>query len=336
MRYTATLAIVAATATAAAGVPALYAQSTPIVMKLATPTLNDGQHEWIKRYAIAIEKRTGGRVKSELYPASQLGSIARMIEDTQLGSIQIFTAPPEFFVGVDQHFELLSAAGLTENEQHAIRIISDPEFSKAFLAVGANKGLIGISLFIGGPAAFATRVPFRTLAYLKGRKIRVFASPFQIGQIARLGGTGVPMSLGDVLPPLQQGTIDGALGGLQVFAPFRYWGTVKYVNETGQAFTFELAVMSKRWFDTLPTDLQAVMLETAQEIGAEVNPWDIDFLARQRKIWVEQGGELDVLSPAEQAEMMAKVGTVGDDIVKAKPQLTPLWDLLRDAAKRSL
>jgi TRAP-type C4-dicarboxylate transport system substrate-binding protein len=133
-------------------------------MKLATTTLNDGQHEWIKRYAAAIENRTGGRIKSELYPASQLGSIPRMIEDTQLGSIQIFTAPPEFFVGVDQRFELLSAAGLAENEQQAIKIISDPEFSKAFLAVGANKGLIGISLFIGGPAAFVTRVPFRTLA----------------------------------------------------------------------------------------------------------------------------------------------------------------------------
>lgn len=49
VRYAATLAMVAATATAAAGVPVLYAQSTPIVMKLATPTLNDGQHEWIKR-----------------------------------------------------------------------------------------------------------------------------------------------------------------------------------------------------------------------------------------------------------------------------------------------
>jgi TRAP-type C4-dicarboxylate transport system substrate-binding protein len=59
---------------------------------------------------------------------------------------------------------------------------------------------------------------------------------------------------------------------------------------TGYAFTFELAVMSKRWFDKLPTDLQAVMLAVAQEVGTEVNPWDIDFLARQRKTWVEQGG----------------------------------------------
>jgi TRAP-type transport system periplasmic protein len=259
-----------------------------------------------------------------------------MIEGTQLGAIQLFTAPPEFFVGVDPRFELLSAAGLAESEQHAIRIISDPEFVKAFLAVGANKGLIGVSLFIGGPAAFATRAPFRTLADLKAKKIRVYASPFQLEQMARLGGTGVPLSVGDVLPALKQGTIDGALGGLQVFAPFRYYDTTKYVNETGHAFTFELAAMSKRWFDTLPPDLQATVLATAQEIGGEVNPWDIDFLAQQRKIWVEKGGELVVLSPADKAELMAKTGTVGDDIVKTKPELKPLWDLLRAATKRSL
>jgi TRAP-type transport system periplasmic protein len=143
------------------------------VMKLATPTLNDGQHEWMRRYAASIEAKSGGRIKAELYPASQLGSIPRMIEGTQLGSIQMFLAPPEFFVGVDQRFELMTAAGLMENDQQAIKTLTDPEFSKAFLAIGTNKGLIGVSLFFGSPSAFVMRAPLRTLGDLKGRKIRV-------------------------------------------------------------------------------------------------------------------------------------------------------------------
>jgi TRAP-type transport system periplasmic protein len=335
-RYSIALAMVAAAAIMAMGSLRLHAQGTPIVMKLATATLNDGQHEWMKRFAAAIETKSGGRIKAELYPASQLGAIPRMIEGTQLGSIQIFISPPEFFVGVDQRFELLSAAGLAQSEPHAVKIVSDPEFAKAFLAVGANKGLIGASLFIGGPAAFAMRAPFRTVADLKGKKIRVFASPFQIDQITRLGGTGVPMSLGDVMPALQQGTIDGALGALQVFTALGYYDTTKYMNETGHSFVFSMAAMSKRWFDTLPADLQAMVLSTAQETGAEINPWEIDFLVRQRKIWVDKGGELEVLSPADKADMMAKTGTIGDDIVKTKPELKPLWDLLRATVKRSL
>jgi TRAP-type C4-dicarboxylate transport system substrate-binding protein len=225
---------------------------------------------------------------------------------------------------------------LVENQQHAVKTIADPEFAKAFLAVGASKGLIGVSLFGGLPEGFATRTPFRTLTYLKGKKIRVFASPFQVDQITRLGGTGVPMSLADVLPALQQGTIDGVLAGLNIFAPFRYWDTAKYVNETNHAFAFSLAVVSKRWFDAMPDDLKPLVLSTATEVGTEINVWQRDWFDRQRKIWVENGGELDTLSPADKAEMIAKVGPVGDDIVKAKPELKPLWDLLRVAAKRSL
>jgi TRAP-type C4-dicarboxylate transport system substrate-binding protein len=334
-RYAAAIAAVTATAIMAAGIPALHAQTTPIVVKLAIPTLNDGQHDWIKRVAAGIEKRSGGRMRAELYPASQLGSIPRMIEGTQLGSIQIFNAPPEFFVGVDKRFELLSAPGLVDDEQHAIRLIADQEFTKAFLSLGANKGLVGLCLFVGGPAAYATRAPFRTLADIYGKKIRIFASPFQADQITRLGATAVPMSLGDVLPALQQGTIDGSLSNVGLFTSFKYYDTTKYLNETGQAFVWEIAVASKRWFDTLPADLQTMVVAVAQEAALEENPWEVDFLARQRKAWVENGGELDVLSPADKAEMIAKVGTVGDDIVKTQPELKPLWDLLRAAVRRS-
>jgi hypothetical protein len=80
------------------------AQDKNMTIKLATATLNDVQHEWMKRFAVAIEKNSNGRVKAELYPASQLGTIPRMVESTQLGSIQIWLGPPEFLVGVDPRF----------------------------------------------------------------------------------------------------------------------------------------------------------------------------------------------------------------------------------------
>jgi TRAP-type transport system periplasmic protein len=305
------------------------------VMKIATASLNDVGHEWMKRFAAAIDTKSGGRIKAELYPASQLGSIPRMIEGTQLGSIQMYLGPPEFFAGVDARFELLSASGLFESDRQAFKTISDPEFLKAFLAIGENKGLIGVSLLISGPTAFVMRAPLRSLADLKGKKIRVLASPFQMEQIARLGGTGVPLTLADVLPALQQGAIDGAIGSANLFTAMAYYDTAKYINETGNAYIFVVAMMSKRWFATLPTDLQAMVLTTAQETTTGVIPWAMDFWVRSRKVWVDKGGEIDVLSPADKAEMMAKLGSVGDDIVKTKPELQPLWDLLRAAAKRS-
>ena len=307
-----------------------------IVMKLGTATLNDAQHEWMKRFAAAIEKNSNGRIKPEVYPASQLGTIPRMIEGTQLGSIQAWVGPPEFLVGVDQRFELLSAPGLLQNSQQALKTVADPEFSKAFLGLGANKGLFGASLFFTGPMAFDMRIPVRTLADIRGKKVRVLASPFQTEQLTRLGATGVPLSLGDVLQALQQGTLDGALGAVPVFAALQYYDSARYMTETGHSYIFSTAWLSKRWFDGLSRDLQAILLATSKQVELEVIPWSLDFLVQQRKEWADKGGELITLPAADQAELMQKMRPIGDDIVKSKPELKPLWDTFIAAAKRSL
>jgi len=327
-----------ATALATVAVLALSAGTAAaqsMTVKIATATLNDAQHEWMRRFAAEIEKSTNGRLKAEIYPASQLGSIPRMIEGTQLGSIQIWVGPPEFLVGVDTRFELLSAPGVFESSQNALRTIADPEFSKAFLALGANKGLIGSSLFFTGPTVFDMRTPMRTLADLRGKKVRVLASPFQMDQLTRLGATGVPLTLGDVLPALQQGTLDGAMGALPVFGALQYQDTAKYITESGQSYIFSQAFLSKRWFDALPADLKSAVGAASNKAAAEAIPWSLDFLDAQRKVWVEKGGEVIALSAADKAELMAKMSPVGDDIVKTKPELKPLWDLMVATAKRT-
>ena len=85
--------------------PAAFAQAgKTYVMKLTTATINDTQHEWLKRFAAAVEKDSGGRIKAEIYPASQLGTIPRQIEGVQFGSIQAWIGPPEFLTGVDKRF----------------------------------------------------------------------------------------------------------------------------------------------------------------------------------------------------------------------------------------
>lgn len=313
-----------------------HAQDTKTyVMKLSTATLNDAQHEWIKRFAAAMEKKSNGRIKAEIYPASQLGSIPRQIEGAQLGSIQVWVGPPEFLVGVDSRFELLSVPGLFPSEAVALKAITDPEFDKAFLAMGTPKGLIGLGLFYTGPVAFSMRMPVRTVADLKGKKVRVLASPFQTQQMTKLGGTGVAMSLGDVLPAIQQGTIDGALSAVGVFTALQYYDAAKYLTESSHAYIFSLATVSKRWFDSLPPDLQAMVLTTGREVATEVIPWGLTFLEEQRKAWVAKGGEYMHFAPADIAELMTLTAPIGPDIVKAKPEMKPLWDALNAAIKRA-
>ena len=170
-----------------------------ITMKLCTATLNDTQHEWLKRFAAAVEKDSGGRIKAEVYPASQLGAIPRQIEGTQFASIQGWVGPPEFLVGVDERYEALSAPGLFSSREQYERTIKDPAVRDLMLGLGANKGLVGAGIFPIGPSSIITRKQIQHLADFAGLKIRVLASPFQLELIKRMGGSPVAMTLADVL-----------------------------------------------------------------------------------------------------------------------------------------
>ena len=310
-------------------VSSAWAQDPQVfLMRLSTATVNDAQHEWMKRFAVAIEHNTGGRIKAELYPGSQLGSIPRQIEGTQLGAIQCWIGPPEFLVGVDRRFEILSAPGLFQDEKQAFRVFDDADFNKAFLALGSDKGLTGAALFYTGPSSYDMRVPVRHIADLKDKKIRVLASEFQTEPLKLLGATGVPLSLGDVLPALQQGAVDGAYGAVSVFNALKYFDAAKYMLETRQAYFYSVAMLSKKWLDKLPPDLQSQVLLTSKQVASEVIPWTVDFLDQQRKAWVANGGEMIYLPDSEFKELMQKTRPVGDDLVKERPDLKPLWNQL--------
>src|SRR5947209_15978079 len=92
------------------------------VMKITTPTINDAPHQFAKNYAAAVERDSGGRIKAEIYPASQLGPIPRQIEGVQFGAIQCAVIPPDFFVGVDERFEVMAAPGLVDSLAHGQRL----------------------------------------------------------------------------------------------------------------------------------------------------------------------------------------------------------------------
>jgi TRAP-type transport system periplasmic protein len=310
------------------------AEDKSYVMKLGLATINDSQHEWCKRFVAAVEKDSGGRIKGEIYPASQLGSIPREIEGVQFGSIQGYIGPPEFLVGVDERYEVVSSPGLVKDIEHAAHMAVDPELQKLMLSFGADKGIHGAALFIAQPSSVIARDPIRHLADFKGKKLRVLAADMQKEMLISLGATPIAMTLGDVLPAIQQGTIDGAVAAMTVYTTMHYYDAAKYITETNQPFIFSMAFLSKKWFDALPKDLQKIIDVDGPKVATAINPWEVDFFANQRKVWAEHG-ELISLPPQEQSAMMASLVKVGEDVAKRKAPLKAAYDVFAAVAKRT-
>ena len=113
------------------------------------------------------------------------------------------------------------------------------------LVLGADKGLHGVGLFIAEPSATVAKNAIRHLADFKGKKMRAFASQFQTEAFNRLGATAVVMTLGDVLPALQQGAIDGAVAGIGPFTKMHFNDAAKYITLTNQASIFLAVEVNK-------------------------------------------------------------------------------------------
>jgi TRAP-type transport system periplasmic protein len=305
------------------------------VMKLTTATINDAPHQYIKDFAATVQRDSGGRIKAEVYPASQLGSIPRQIEGVQFGSIEGVAMPPEFMVGVDERFEVMAAPGLVDSFEHGQRIAADPAVQKLMLELGAAKGLHGVGIALSQPSAVISKTPLRHLADFQGKKIRIFASQFQTVAFNRLGATPVAMSLGDVLPALQQGTIDGAAAGIGPFVHLHFGDAAKYVTETNQPAIFLMLEVSQKWYDSLPKDLQEIVDRDGAAVSTALNPAALAMYAEQRTAWLNGGGELISLPRDEQSAMMATLASVGADVAKTRPAVRDAYQVVTDAAQRA-
>jgi TRAP-type C4-dicarboxylate transport system substrate-binding protein len=306
----------------------------PIVMKISLAALNEALHQFAQDYAALIEQESGGRIKAEVYPASQLGSIPRQIEGTQFGSIQCEVVPPEFMVGLDERFELMAAPGLVESQAHGQRLAGDPAVRKLMLSLGADKGLHGAALFMAEPAEMITKNPVRHLADFKGKKIRIFASQFQSEAFDRLGVTPVAMTLGDVLPAIQQGAIDGAVTGMGPIVNFHMIDAAKYVTAVDQPAIFIIVEINRKWYDALPKDLQAIVDKDALEQSTAINSFATEQLKEVEAQWAKIGGELIELPADEKAQFMKTLSSVGHDVSAKKPALAAAYQIVSGAAQR--
>src|SRR5262245_3140602 len=306
----------------------------PVVMKFATLTINDVQHEYLKNFKAELEKVTNNRIRVELYPAAQLGGAPRQTEGVRLGTIEAASGPAELFVGADPRFQVLAMAGLFKNNDHARRIFDVPAFRKIWEDFTATRGMINIGLTVYDHQLIALKAPAAKLNDLSGRRLRVLASASEQAAISALGAAPVPMSLPEVLPALQQGAIDGVSSVLGVFVPFRYYDAAPYVLDTALWHLMPIKVVSKVWFDRLPADLQKTIASTGAKLEADNYKWQVTRIAEDRKAWMEKGGSFTKLSTSEQQEAEKRVMSAVQSVLAKHAPSKALYDQLKAVASQ--
>jgi TRAP-type C4-dicarboxylate transport system substrate-binding protein len=311
-----------------AGTAALPATAAEYTLKYGVVTQGDMQHLYGLQLKEVVEKNTNGRVEVKVFPGGQLGSPQAHIEGLQLGTIEGYANPADFFAGVDSRFGVFSIPFLFKDRDHANRTLADPELKAFVLSMAEAKGLVGVNVVAQAESHYFAKNPIRRLADFKGKKLRVNATPAERARMQAFGATAVPMGLPEMITSLQNGVIDGTMSGISIYVNFNLQNVSKTITETNDTLLVSYGALSKPWLDTLPADLRKTVIDSARSL----QPWAIkqsnDEKVALRAKWIERGGEIITLPPEDMKELEQRLKPIGAEITKADPNLKAFYDKL--------
>jgi TRAP-type C4-dicarboxylate transport system substrate-binding protein len=333
-RFPGRAAWIAAGVLAAFAVHPASAQHTHEI-KIGFVTINDSNHvssQWLKE---ALEKRTKGKLKVSIFPAAQLGIIPRQLEGIQLGTQAFFFTPPGFFQGINPAFQAPDAPGMFDSHWHQHLTMNEPSVRAMWDKLGEKAGIVPAYIWSAGVGAIASREPIRTLADLKGKKLRVLATKMEIALMKTFGAAGIPIPYSQVVPSIQKRVVDGARSAIIVMGPSKFYTVAKYLTRTAGGYIPVAAYASLARMKKLPKDIQTAIWEEAAKLTDPTVEVAIEITHHWEKQWVKEGGEVIDLSDADREEFFRRAKPLGDKILGSNPKIAPMYELIKAAAEKT-
>ncbi|MBM7591342.1 C4-dicarboxylate TRAP transporter substrate-binding protein [Brevibacillus fulvus] len=213
------------------------------------------------------EQKSNGRLELKLFPSSQLGSEKDVIEQAKMGNNTIILTGYDFLMDYVPDMGIMTAPYLTDSTDDLFYLTTTDWF-KGLTDQLKQKGLVVVTTnTLYGNRHLMTTKEVKSPDDMKGMKIRVPNSNTYIKTFEALGATPTPMPLADVYTSLQQGLIDGAENPLPVLQGTKTNEVAKFLALTEHTKIISPWVAGTAFFDTIPQDLQQILVETGDEAG---------------------------------------------------------------------
>ena len=225
-----------------------------------------------------IAAATNGRLTVAMYPAMQLGGEKEAIEQAQVGAIALARVSVGALGPVVDDLNVFNLPYVFRNTTHMQHVIDGPIGQELLDKVtNSGKGLVGLCWMDAGARNFYdTKKPIKTMADLKGMKVRVMGNPMFVDMANSMGANGVPMGYDQVFTSLQTGVIDGAENNPPSFVFDNHYQVAKFYTIDEHLIVPEMLVMSKKIWDSMSKDDQALVVKFAKEAQQEERKlWDV-------------------------------------------------------------
>ena len=236
---------------------------------------------------------TNGRHTIRVYNNSALGNEKDTIEQTKIGALAMTRVNIAPMNNICAETQVPTMPFLFRSTAH-MRTVLDGAIGEEILASCAPQGFIGLAYYDSGARSLYTaKKPIRTLADVKGMKIRVQQSDLWVALLEAMGANATPMPFGEVYTAMKTGLVDGAENNYPSYESSRHFEVAKYYSVTEHSLAPEMLLFSKRTWDTLNAEDQKAIRQAAKE--------SVPYM---RKLWDEREAKSKAIATAGGAQFI--------------------------------
>jgi len=210
-----------------------------------------------------IAERSGGRHGIKVFHSRQLGEEKETLEQTRAGAIDLNRTNVALIGNIVPSMNVLAMPFLFRSIEHMQKVLDGP-IGAEILASFEPYGFVGLAFYDSGARSIYNNVrPVRSLADIKGLRIRVQQSEQMSEMIRSLGAAPVELPYGQVLTGLVTKLIDGAENNWPSFVTTDHYKHAGYYTLTEHTMSPEVLVMSHKVWATLSAEDRKIFREAA-------------------------------------------------------------------------
>jgi tripartite ATP-independent transporter DctP family solute receptor len=229
-------------------------------------------HDGFVKWAKQVEARTQGGLKIDVFHSAQLGREEDIIEQIRQGANVGQNTDSARMGNYVPGIAVMNGPYFAETLEEVAKLRKAPTVVKWQEELASKYGLKVLSFsWVQGYRHFFTNKPVRVPEDLKGLRIRTPPAPIWQESIRALGATPVAMAFGEMYSGLQQRAIDGVELVYNNIPGGRFYEVLKVANETKHIMLINFEVVSAKWFDSLPKEYQAILIEECDKAGEETS-----------------------------------------------------------------
>ena len=302
------------------------AQTKPIVLKLAETHPQDypttkGDYE----FARLVKERSNGRIIVEVYHSKQLGEERAVIEQVQLGAIDMTRVSISAVSAFVRELDAFQLPYLYRDADHMWKVLNGP-IGEEILKKHEAYNFVGLGWFEAGSRNFYTKRPVKTVSDLKGMKIRVQQAPLMVAMVQALGAVATPLPFGEVYSALQTGVVDGAENNWPSYLSTSHYEVAKYFIVDEHTRVPEITVASKKVFDKLSKEDRALLIQAMRDAQPYQYKLWVEYEKVAEKAVRDKGCVITEVSPAEKQKFMDAMKPLYD---KQPPEIMAVVNKIR-------